>query len=379
MNIASFQVAKKIVTGIESIVNLSEELVRLNCTHPLIVTDTQLVKLGIENRLREYLKEIPYQIVDQMAAEPSIAMAKDCVEIFQNGKFDGVIAVGGGSVIDIAKIVSVLSGYQGKIEELIGRDKVPKREVPLIVVPTTAGTGSEVTNVCILNDEANQRKVSIVSDQLLPDVAIISPELTISMPASVTAACGMDALVHAIEAYNSVRASPITDALALQAIKLIVRYLPEAYQNPETLEAREAMANASIMAGMAFGNAGVGPVHALAYPINSGFKLSHGMSNAILLPYVMEWNQLSCLVRFRDIAEAIGIQFSKNEAATQLINRIKELCQQVGIPAKLSDAGIPEQRIPAMVEEALNYQHLLNNNPRKLQYNDIEDIYRAAY
>jgi alcohol dehydrogenase class IV len=258
-----------------------------------------------------------------------------------------------------------------------------KRKGPaLIAIPTTAGTGSEVTNVAIFSDKQAQLKKGIVSDYLLPDVALVSPAMTLTCPRSVTAASGVDALVHAVESYISVNASPITDAIALGAIKLITKALPKAYANPTNLQAREDMATASLMAGMAFGNAGVGAVHALAYPLGGRFNIAHGVSNALLLPYVMEWNKTACVERFRDIAEAMGLRvanLSDKDAADQAVVAMADLCAAVDIPSGLRSFNVPEDAIPAMAEEASKIDRLMRNNPRKLTAADIEKIYRAAY
>ena len=200
--------------------------------------------------------------------------------------------------------------------------------------------------------------------------------------ASVTAASGVDALVHAIESYLSVNASPITDSLAIGAIKLIASALPKAYANGANLQAREDMATASLMAGMAFGNAGVGAVHALAYPLGGRFNIAHGVSNALLLPYVMTWNKMACVERMQDIAEAMGVRtahLSASEAADKAVQAMTDLCAAVEIPAGLRSFGVPEEAIPAMAVEAAGIERLMRNNPRKLSAGDIEKIYRAAY
>jgi alcohol dehydrogenase class IV len=293
-----------------------------------------------------------------------------------------LIGLGGGSAIDIAKAVAAFAGHDGPLAELFGVDQVKRKGPPLIAIPTTAGTGSEVTNVAILSDKEAQLKKGIVSDYLLPDVALVSPVMTLTCPRGVTAASGVDALVHAIESYLSVNASPITDALALGAIRLIVKALPKAYANPNHLQAREDMATASLMAGMAFGNAGVGAVHALAYPLGGRFNIAHGVSNALLLPYVMAWNKMACVERFRDIAAAMGVQLaglSDQQAADQAVEAMAALCAAVDIPKGLRSFAVPEDAIPAMAVEASGIERLMRNNPRKLSAADIEQIYRAAY
>jgi alcohol dehydrogenase class IV len=382
MSVSSFKIANKLITGAAAIEQLSAELTRLNVQNPLIVTDAILVQSGTVDLALAQLGGRRYGVFDQVKPEPEISIVEDCTRAYREGGHDGLIGVGGGSAIDIAKGVAAFASHEGPLAELFGVDLVKRKGPPLIAIPTTAGTGSEVTNVAIFSDKQAQLKKGIVSDYLLPDVALVSPLMTLTCPRSVTAASGVDALVHAVEAYLSVNASPITDAIALGAIKLIVKALPKAYANPSSLPAREDMATASLMAGMAFGNAGVGAVHALAYPLGGRFNIAHGVSNALLLPYVMEWNKLACVERMRDIAEAMGVRvahLSDKDAADLAVKAMADLCLAVEIPTGLRSFNVPEDAIPAMAEEASKIERLMRNNPRKLTAADIEKIYRAAY
>ena len=382
MSISAFKIANKLITGPAAIEALSAELSRLNVQNPLIVTDAILVQSGTVDLALAQLGGRRYGLFDQVKPEPEIAIVEDCTRAYRDGGHDGLIGVGGGSAIDIAKGVAAFANHEGPLAELFGVDQVTRKGPPLIAIPTTAGTGSEVTNVAIFSDKQAQLKKGIVSDYLLPDVALVSPLMTLTCPRSVTAASGVDALVHAIEAYLSVNASPITDAIALGAIKLIVKALPKAYANPSNVHAREDMATASLMAGMAFGNAGVGAVHALAYPLGGRFNIAHGVSNALLLPYVMAWNKLACVERMRDIAEAMGLRvahLSDKDAADLAVNAMADLCAAVEIPSGLRSFNVPEDAIPEMAEEASKIERLMRNNPRKLTAADIEKIYRAAY
>jgi alcohol dehydrogenase class IV len=381
-NISAFKIANKLITGAGAIEQLAAELTRLNVQNPLIVTDAILVKSGTVDLALAQLGGRRYGIFDQVKPEPEISIVEDCTRAYREGGHDGLIGLGGGSAIDIAKGVAAFANHEGPLTELFGVDLVKRKGPALIAIPTTAGTGSEVTNVAIFSDKEAQLKKGIVSDYLLPDVALVSPIMTLTCPRSVTAASGVDALVHAIESYLSVNASPITDAIALGAIKLIAKALPKAYANPSNLQAREDMATASLMAGMAFGNAGVGAVHALAYPLGGRFNIAHGVSNALLLPYVMAWNKMACVERFRDIAEAMGVRtahLSDKDAADQAVQAMTDLCVAVDIPAGMRSFNVPEDAIPAMAEEASKIDRLMRNNPRKLTAADIEKIYRAAY
>lgn len=307
---------------------------------------------------------------------------EDCKKTFVDGQHDGFIAIGGGSAIDTAKAASAYATYDGDLDDFIGTNLVPRKGAPLIAIPTTAGTGSEVTNIAILSDKQAQLKKGIASDFLLPDVAIVSPEMTRTAPPSVTAASGIDALVHAIEAYLSVHASPITDSLALRAMKMIAQSLPKAYANPDNLEAREEMATASLMAGMAFGNAGVGAVHALAYPLGGRFNMAHGVSNALLLPFVMEANKIACIDRLGEVAIALGertTEMSANDAADSAISAMTRLCRQVNIPSSLKSFGIERDDLSFMADDAIQIDRLLKNNPRKLTRDEIYSIYEDAF
>jgi alcohol dehydrogenase class IV len=284
--------------------------------------------------------------------------------------------------MDSAKVLAVSMSHTGSISALFGENNVNARDVPLIAIPTTAGTGSEVTNIAILTDPADQLKKGIVSEFLLPDVAIVAAEMTVSCPPTVTAASGIDALVHALEAYLSVNASPITDALALKAIAMIYPALPKAYLDGNDLAARESMATGSLLAGLAFGNAGVGAVHALAYPLGGRFHLSHGMSNAVMLPHVMKENAAVSQERFVDIAKAMKLStqgHTDSEITEQVLHAIEKICRDVEIPASLSHFDIPEDAIPTMAIEASKVTRLLRNNPRQFTVDEIEDIYRHAF
>jgi alcohol dehydrogenase class IV len=382
MQIAYFKSAKKLVTGNGAIKTLTDELVRLGIKHPAVITDKGVTQSGGLTMVTDHLTPGSFVIYDDIPPEPEISVIENCVSELSDKNVDGVIAVGGGSAIDSAKAIAVSMGLNKPISSLFGEDKVMTRHIPLVAIPTTAGTGSEVTNIAILSDPEDQLKKGIVSEYLLPDVAIVAPEMTVSCPAHVTAASGIDALVHALEAYLSVNASAITDALALKAMSLIYPALPKAYREGNDLEAREAMATGSLLAGLAFGNAGVGAVHALAYPLGGRYHLSHGMSNAVMLPHVMKVNAQACQARFVDIAKAIGLQVhnkSCQQITDSVLNAIEQICREVQIPATLRHFDIPEDAIPTLAIEASKVTRLLRNNPKTLTVEDIEKIYRSAF
>ncbi|WYS06844.1 iron-containing alcohol dehydrogenase [Bacillus sp. FSL R5-0394] len=377
-----FKSAYKIMTGVGAISHLGSEIARLKMNHPLVVTDKMIKKAGLLEEVTVALAGRNYGIFLEVEPEPAFSVVEACKQTFVAGGHDGVIAIGGGSALDTAKATAAYVRYNGALADLIGTDLVPTKGVPLIAIPTTAGTGSEVTNIAILSDNDAKLKKGMVSDHLLPDVAIVSPELSRTTPPAVTAASGIDALVHGIEAYLSVNASPLTDAFALQAIEKIARNLPEAYAKPTNLAAREEMAVASLMAGMAFGNAGVSAVHALAYPLGGRFNMAHGVSNAVLLPYVMRENKVACVDRLAVIAEVLGVKekgMGASEGADQAISAMERLCDQVHIPSNLREFGIRRADLTAMAEDASKIDRLLKNNPRLLERDTILSIYERAW
>ena len=379
MNFSTFKSANKLVTGQTALQYLVQALVDAKATKLLIVSDAGVVNSGTLQYVLD-LCTVEYSIFADVKPEPELSQVQDCIDVYHQNNCNAVLAVGGGSALDIAKCVAALADQSGSINEFIGTDKIKSRNIPLIVIPTTSGTGSEVTNIAILSDTANQMKQGIVSDCLLPDVAIVSPLMSVSCPANVTAASGIDALVHALEAYISLNHSDITDALAIQTIQLIVEYLPQAYALPTNLIAREKMATASLMGGLAFGNAGVGAVHALAYPLGAKYKLPHGVSNALMLPHVLKWNVLGCAERLSHIAQLLKLGTSKNhqENAEKLVEFLHKFSEQLNIPLGLRHVGITENDIPSLAAEAIKVERLLKNNPRKLSQIDIEAIYREA-
>ena len=382
MQVSHFKSAHKIITGFGAVSQIKEQISHLGITQPFIITDKGVAQSGTLKTVTQYLSNFNFGIYDRVKPEPEPDIVLECSHQFRAGHYDGIIAVGGGSVIDIAKCVAVYDEQLGPLEKLFGENTITSRSIPLIALPTTAGTGSEVTNIAILSDTSSQVKKGIVSDFLLPDIAIIAPEMTMYCPPSVTAASGVDALVHAIEAYLSNFSSPITDALAIKAMALISVALPKAYCKPDNMEARENMATGSLLAGMAFGNAGVGAVHALAYPLGGRFHISHGVSNALLLPYVMEYNKIACLEKFTPIAQAFGLpieQKTHQYAADSVIEFLHRLCRDVNIPKSLRNLDIPQDAIPELASEAIKVERLLRNNPRKLTLVEIESIYQAAY
>ncbi len=383
-NVQVFKTARRLLTGENSSYLLPKEMSSLGIKKPLIVTDKGVRDAGIIEPIIDNLRSNGIEkvfIYSDISAEPETHIVEDCCKTFDGNKCDGIIAIGGGSAMDTAKAVAIYSGEDRSLSELFGEEKASPRKIPLICMPTTAGTGSEVTNISILLDVQAQIKKGIVSNELLPDVAIVAPELTLSCPALVTAASGVDALVHAIESYLSNFASDITRSLSIGAISMIVDALPIAYREPHNMAAREKMATASLMAGLAFGNAGVGAVHALAYPLGGRFHLSHGVSNAVMFSHVMRWNKIACPSKFVDIAIAMGADhsISETDAGDYVVAKIESLCEAVAIPKQLREFGIKLEDLSELAAAAIGVTRLLRNNPRQLSVKDIETIYQEAF
>ena len=295
-------------------------------------------------------------------------------------KTDLLIAIGGGSAIDATKAVRVLLSEGGTITDYEGMDKITKTTVPMIAIPTTSGTGSEVTSFSIVSDRARKRKMVLAGRAIAADVALVDPLLTLSMPQSVTASTGMDAMTHAVEAYVSTAANPITDACAEKAITMISQWLRPAVANGENIEARDAMSYAQYLAGMAFNNASLGYVHAMAHQLGGFYNLPHGVCNAVLLPHVCEFNLIACQDRYAKIAELMGVNtdgFTETEAAFAAIDAIRELSSSIGIPSGLNELGVKTEDLAIMAENAQKDACMLTN-PRKATHAQVVEIFKAA-
>ncbi|MEC0283812.1 iron-containing alcohol dehydrogenase [Terribacillus saccharophilus] len=384
MSISYFQTANTLITGSGSIATIGEQARKFDAKHVVIVTDSIIKQTGLLDNITTPLsnENISYSIMDKVIPEPPFENLEEMISELESDNPDLLIGVGGGSALDITKLLSVMLTNKEDVRNFIGTDMIKNRGIPFILVPTTAGTGSEVTANAIFTDIRDNVKKGIVSPYLLPNAAIIDATLTLSVPAKVTAATGMDALVHAVESYTAIKAGELTDGIALQAIKLISRSLRTAVYDGNNLRAREDMAMGSLLAGISLGNAGVGAVHALAYPLGGKFKVPHGVANSMLLPYVMKYNVISNLTKFKEVALAMGENvehLSLRDAAEQAVHALAKLSEDVGIPASLKEVGVEESDLTNLAEEANKIDRLLSNNPRKLTRDDIENIYRDAF
>ena len=336
----------------------------------------------MSDQIGRYLKEAGIEVAVYPGAEPNPTdkNVHDGLEVFQREKCDMLVSLGGGSSHDCAKGIGIVAGNGGHIRDYEGVNKSAKPMVPLIAVNTTAGTASEMTRFCIITNTDTHVKMAIVDWRCTPNVAINDPLLMMKMPPGLTAATGMDALTHAVEAYVSTDATPVTDASALMAMKLIHQNLRHAVANGDDFEARDKMAYAEFLAGMAFNNAGLGFVHAMAHQLGGFYNLPHGVCNAILLPHVERYNLISKPERFRDIAIALGENvdgLSIREAADKALTAIQKLSSDVGIPTGLTELGVLEQDLRTMAENAMKDACALSN-PRKATLDDIIQIFKVA-
>jgi len=381
--ITLFRTIPRIVMGPGAINQLADEVRALKAKKVLIVTDPGLIKSGLVDKAQAVLEraDIQYAVFGDVEADPRYEIVADCVEKIRSEGADLIIGFGGGSAIDIAKVSAVMVVNEGPIAEYFGIDLVPQAGLPTLMIPTTAGTGSEVTPIAILSDQTEKLKKGIVSPYLFPSTALLDPELTLGLPAHVTAATGMDALIHAVESYTSKNANSISDMFARQAMQLITKNIRTAYADGSNLAARSNMLEGSLLAGMAFTNAGVTAVHAFAYPIGAEFHIPHGVANSIMLVPVMEFNILGNLEKFADIAGYLGENtcgLSQREAAHIAVDAMRTLTADLQIPDHLSKFGIKDKDIPALAEGVMKVTRLLANNPRILTQKDAEAIYRRV-
>jgi alcohol dehydrogenase class IV len=363
---------------------MGEEATKIGAKRALMVTDPGVYQTGITDPVRENLSKagIKVDIFSEAEPEPTYSKLNATAKELAKNKYDLMVAIGGGSSIDTAKGLSILFAHGGVGQDYGGTDKVPGPGVPVFACPTTAGTGSEVTNIAVFDDRERGFKEGIVSNYLLARIAFVDPTLTYGCPPKVTAASGMDALIHAIEGYTGNKASTFSDAMGLEAMRLITGSLRRAVKNGADKEARNQMAEGALFGGMAFMNSGVTAVHALAFPLGSQFHVPHGMANAILLPYVMECNLSANLSRFATVAKMLGADtegLSDQEAAEKGLEAAKALSADVGIPIHLRELGVPKEALEGLASATMNVTRLLANNPKPLNLDDVRAIWENAW
>lgn len=378
-----FQTADHIIAGANSIGSLGEQLHLLGTKiqSALIITQPTIKDLGFVDEITNQLstKGIKADINTNILPEPTIENIEEVFQSTSLENYDVLIGMGGGSVLDATKILSVLRTNDKSVRELLGTDLVENPGIPTILIPTTSGTGSEVTPNAIVTLPDEELKVGIVSKHLLPKIVILDPVLTLGLPKPITAATGMDAFTHSLESFISNKANLISDMVALESIRLISASIVEAYQNGQSIEAREKMLVGSMYGGMALTGAGTAAVHALAYPLGGKFHIPHGVANSMLLPHVMEFNMDAITDRLYLVAEPMGISvqgYSKEEVAQKVVDRIVEWTNILEIPQNLKEYGVTEDDIQELAISASKVTRLLNNNPKEVSVEDMEAIYR---
>ncbi|KAF5088326.1 Alcohol dehydrogenase 2 [anaerobic digester metagenome] len=380
MNSFSFKIPQEIICGVDSIKKLPELLAKQGLKKALVISGPHLNKMGVVAKITAILGQagLAFDSFTETEANPSVETVDKATEVFLDSKADCIIALGGGSPMDVAKAVGVLARFGGTIGDYEGADKVPGAIVPLIAIPTTAGTGSEVTAFAVITDRARNYKLTVFSYELIPTTAILDPTLVMTTPEKTAAACGIDALVHAIEAYLSKAASPFSDAMAEKGLTMLGSSIRPFVADRTNPQAAEQMLYGSMFAGIAFAWARLGNVHAMAHPLGGYFDVAHGVANAILLPTVLNYNALADTGRYQIIYEAISGQSAGPdfEPAT-LVAAVSKLSAELGIPQTLTEVGVTEDMIPAMALDAMKSGNILVN-PRSTTLTQIEDLYRQA-
>ncbi len=396
----TFHTAGQLLFGRQAVRQLGEVAGRLGAKRILLVTDPMLVKAGVVEQVHGSLSEggVMVEVFRGGEPEPSLRAADACIAAARQFRPDALLGLGGGSNMDLAKIAATVLKHGGQPRDYVGDDKISGPVFPLICVPTTAGTGSEVSAASVLTDTESKLKVGVLSNYLRPAVAVVDPLLTVSCPPKVTADSGIDALTHAIEAFTAVDNEvfplpagertvyqgrhPMGDLLAEKAIALIGKFLRRAVADGKDIEAREGMALGATLAGMAFSNVGVAAVHALEYPVGGATHCSHGAGNGLLLPFVMRYNLPARKSQFARIAELLGENISglsPDQAAEKAIDAVMRLRNDIGIPRSLREIGVTESQLRPFAEKAHGIRRILRVNPRQPTVEDLEGILRSAF
>ncbi|MDR3243328.1 MAG: lactaldehyde reductase [Elusimicrobiota bacterium] len=361
------------------------ELKKRDIKKAFVVTDSDLIKFGVANMVTDILGKagVQYDIFSNLKANPTIKNVQDGVAAFKKAQPQVIIAIGGGSAIDTAKGIGIIINNPdfANVVSLEGVADTKKKAFPIIAFATTSGTAAEVTINYVITDETSHRKLVCVDPNDIPFLAFNDPEMMVSMPKGLTAATGMDALTHAIEGYITLGANPLSDLLCWSSIKFVSENLKNAVDDGKNMAAREGMAYASYVAGMAFSNVGLGIVHSMAHPLGARFDTPHGLANALLLPYVMEYNKSAAKKKYGAIAQAFGVDIkgmSEDQAADAAIDAVKALSKSVDIPGHLSEIGIKESDLEQLAKDAF-IDPCTGGNPRKTSVEDILKIYQTAF
>jgi alcohol dehydrogenase class IV len=384
VDIYEIMLPMKVCFGAGSVGTLGDEVSRLGVKHALIVTDPGVYQAGLVDPVKAQLSKakLSVDVFAEAEPEPTLPRLNKAAEKLSKEGYDLVVGVGGGSSMDTAKGLSVLFAHGGKGQDYIGINKVPGPGIPIVTMPTTAGTGSEVTKAAVFDDPDKRSKFGIQSPYILARLAIVDPTLTYGCPQKVTANAGIDALTHAMESYTSINASTFTDALEVEAMRLIAGSLRAVVKNGSDKEARSHMAEGALFGGFGIGHAGGAAAHALAYPLGSRFHVPHGVTVGLLLPYVMECNLPANLPKYATIAQMLGVKtqgLSLQKAAEKGVEAYKALAKDIGIPLHLRDLGIPKEALEELAVATMDVTRLLANNPKKLTLDDVRRIWQNAW
>jgi len=384
MDIYRLMFPGKIIFGVGALDTLGDEANRLAVRRALIITDPGVYQAGLVDPVKERLSgaKLSVDVCAEAEPEPTFTRLNALAEKFRTSKYDLLVGIGGGSSLDTAKALSILLAHGGDGQDYVGIDKIPGYGIPIFALPTTAGTGSEITQNAIFGDPEKQLKMGMVSIYLIPRLALVDPTLTYGCPPKVTAASGLDALIHAVECYTGNKANTFSDATALKAMELIAGNLRQAVKNGSDNEARNCMAEGSLLAGITLANAGTAAVHALAYPLGARFHVPHGVANGVLFPYVTEFNLSANLPKYAIVARMLGVEtdgLSPQEAAEKGAEAIKALAKDIGIPLHLRDLGVPQEALEGMAVATMDVTRLLANNPKPLTLDEVRQIWQNAW
>lgn len=378
-----FNAPTTVVFGTGSIAAIAEQAARLGCSKPLVLTGPSVGSSPLIEELRRPMEKagLEFNVFDSVCPEPPAAILAEAAGRIRRGEYDLLIGFGGGSSMDFTKIASVLAVHELQVEDLAGNDRIPAKGLPTIMVPTTSGSGSEVSPVAVLSFPDQGMKRGIASRCLIPDVAIVDPALTLDLPAQITANTGVDALIHGIESFLSIKANPLSENLSLMACENIAKFLLRAVRFGRDLEAREGMSLGSLTAGLAFSMAGTAAVHALAYPLGGQFHVPHGAANAVMLRPVLEFNLPACSERFERLAMSFGVAnpCDQKESIESFLRVVNELTEAAGVKTRLRDQGVPMEAVGSMAEAAMREVRLLENNPRPVTREDALQLYSKAW
>lgn len=381
MNSFNFKIPQNILFGMGSLAQLPDLLAESGSDHVFLISDGGLAKLGVVDKIESIIRNADIACTTYLGVlpNPTVSIVDEAAALYAQCGASSIVALGGGSSMDVAKAVGVLANYGGTITQYEGNFKVPGPIVPMIAIPTTAGTGSEVTASAVITDESRNYKLSVFSYELLPRYALLDPSLIMTAPASIAASCGVDALIHAMEAYISTKATPFSDAMAEKAMELIGANLRRFVANRQDKEAACAMMLGCNFAGISFAWARLGNVHAMSHPVSGHFHVAHGIANSILLPTVLEYNALADHGRYQKMYNYIhqGTPCTENFHPQMLVEEIRQLNNELGIPSRLSEVGVTADKIPVMAEDAMKSGNI-PANPRQTTLKDMIALYEKA-